>query len=443
MAKLMNPQKRAFAGMLAMIEARYGAGLPKAADWFDREWNPFLPQENASWREKKSGFEIMIEHPRWHPWLAERKEALRPLIAKAFPATAKGLVDAGDLLSAAASRSYGGESDLLRLLLDIGVDPASLPKINDTLPALNAATRAGAETLLAAGCPAARQGQRRSAWESWCERACTGHHIDLDALDWMAGHCPPEPTHPHHLPGQVAISRGRTEIMTRLSEIGAGPAAFGLQKQSDLIDTISRICRQADSHGMLDALVGICGKERVLDAFTAMAPFGGSSMHCCLYEGRVRCLGSMERIGLLDRPGCDPATLAVDCSVHWAQTHSESYQRYRDSVYYGTPSPAGAVWALSRIPAADFDKALIALSQFVKANPMLAARAVQTCASKGFLPDTGPKSLMGLYENGEKWIEEATPDQKSFSEFTALCEGKAFKKAFAKPAKKTTAARRL
>lgn len=443
MAKLMSPQKRAFAPMLAMIEARYGAGLPKAADWFERGWNPFLPQENASWREKKTAFDIMIEHPRWHPWLLERKEALRPLIAKAFPSTANGLVDAGDPLSAAASRSYGGDSDLLRLLLNIGVDPASLPKSNDTLPALNAATRTGAEALLAAGCPSARQGQRRSAWESWCERACTGHQIDLPDLDWMAGHCPPDATHPHHLPGQVAIVRGRTEIMSRLAEIGAGPAAFGLEKQPDLINTISRICRQADSHGMLEALVGICGKDRVLDAFTAKAPLGGSSMHCCLYEGRVRCLCSMERIGLLDRPGCDPATLAIDCSVHWSQSHSEAYQRYRDSVYYGTPSPAGAVWALSRIPAADAGKALTALSQFVKANHMQAARAVQTCASKGFLPDSGPNSLMALYEQGALWVAEATPDQKSFAEFTALCEGKAFKKAFAKPAKKTTIARRL
>lgn len=420
------PQDRAVSSMRAMIEARHGAGIEDANDWLARGWNPFIPQLQGG--SSITAANLMGLNYYWVEWLWANKAKLAPLFAQAYPPGANGLSEARNLLARAASRSDGSSHDFLTLLIELGADPnARSSQLSDSL--FNNATRSGAEALAAVGSISENPPNRPSIWEAWAERVMYGY-LNFADLDWLEERCSPRFASPCSHVGRLALNFGQASMLERMASLGAGPACFGLDAPGQLAKDLRALALAGDAYKSFSALIGICGQDAVLDAFLDSDHAAGhplSALSFCLLNGRSRCLGVMERAGLLSRSACAPIELAKSNALLWASGAPEGYR-----LQVGSVASAGAVWCMSRIPASQVEEASAVFALYAKANPMAAAPSALTCASKGFLPTSGPRSLHELYLNGAAWRENDSLG--SFSEFVARCEAKMLRKNSAKKA---------
>lgn len=456
MAKI-DPQHRVHSTVASMVESRQrSASRAEADDWIERGWNPFLPQKSSSWTDS-TAFELMVVDGSWTGWIAKHTELWPALARQAFKPGAQGKLDGRGLVAAAATRSWGpspwsapGDGDILDLMLGLGLDPdgsATQTRGGARPPPIFDATRHGAELLIAAGCSLSGRGPKgEGCWEHWAGRAML-RKLEIKDLDWLAERCPPSWTGRGSAPiGLSAIANRSAPIAQRLADAGAGPEAFGMQTPEGIAHALGILVAQADSASLLEIAGAVAGWDKTIDAFLQ-----GHGMHApiqsAIFLGRVKCLSLLERHGLLD-PGRSSAEMLCEMGQEsWRLSASASPRKPVPFAFMNSPPhAAGLAWALGRLPASRAALAVSVLESCVKSHPADTARLVQTCARKGFLPDSGPGSLRELYGDGDSWPGQVGSEGKilGFDAFTALCEDKSLRKALKpKAAKKPVPNRRL
>jgi hypothetical protein len=448
MAK-MDPQDRVHATLVAMVESRQRAkSRAEADDWMARGWNPMAPQKNGRHHES-TGLELMISDGGWTDWIASHK-ALWPAHAQAaFKPNAQGKFEGHNLISLSAQRCYGGYEwrtpehvDTLDILLGCRLDPNSKAhswRENGALPPIFTATRHGAEKLLAAGADFQAKGPNGAGcWEHWATR-CMGGSIKIEDLDWMATVCPPTWSGTGARIGRQAIMMRSAPVAERLALAGAGPEAFDMHTPALASSALYKMASDADSSAVLEVIGGVLGWEKTIQAAIGdQVSALDSPLSLAIFKGRVKCLGVLERHGLFGPKGITKEKAVEVGSNFWALSSKED--KKKGNIHYhhyrARPESSGMVWAIGRLGAGSKDAARAALSICVSIFPLEAARLAQTCATKGFLPDSGTGSIRGLYQEGQLWegLPSSSGKNTLFSEFISLCEDKAFKKAF-KPKK--------
>lgn len=433
-----------------MVEARdRDAARAQADDWLERGWNPFKGQEspNRQWHESNpTGIARMRdESGLWTRWMWDQRDKLRVLAESTFKRTASGKLDMGDLVARAAQDCWRLDSEShqgLDLFLFCGGDPEAPGRARlragagssegQSQPPLFEASRAGAEKLIKAGAnPTAKMKdkQGKTCWEAWALRAAKGQ-LGLDDLDWMATRCPPSPGISVGLP--VMATRARAfGVLDRLAPMGMTPKDFRLEGE-DLARALSDLMAQGDLPETLESYAKITGWPAILEVMGARVAFEpvnadklrlnveASPLAVALASGRVKCLGVLEREGLLGSKKGEG--LAVLCASAWRQAMT-----LRGGGVYGNDAPksAGLVWALGRLGKSGGTEALKALEIAASCDLQQMPRVIESCASKGWLPDSGVLSASGIFNHGSRWREPDTG--RSFQQFMAVVEAKSLR----------------
>ena len=458
----INPQHRIHSTVVSMVESRQrSASRAEADDWIERGWNPFILQKDNRW-DAQTAFGLMIDEGSWTDWITKHKDRWPALAQQAFKPNLQGKLDGGELVHAAAKRAWGRSEwsapdyvDTLELLLALGLDPngsTTRTRGSARTPAIFDATRHGAELLVAAGADLAGRGPNgEGCWEHWAARAMSSK-LQMADLDWLAERSAPTWTgRGSSAIGLRAIANRSSPIAQRLADAGAGLAAFGMDTPEGMSHALDRLVSWPDNSAVLEIVGSIVGWDPIIKAF--LADDGMSApIRSALFLGNVRCLGVLERHGLLGPGGTTAENLARMGEECWRLTSARQPGKNLGSTWnpnrisafiHDRPQAPGLAWALRRLPAGKADLAVAILESCVKSHPSDTARLVQTCASKGFLPDSGPGSLRALYNDGDSWPGQVGTGGKSldFTAFTALCEDKSFRKAFKPKATKKPVAR--
>lgn len=447
MSKLMHPQLRATSAAAMLVESRDRlAGQAQANDWIERGWNPFKAQEPSNLRyfeANPTGIERMRDESGiWFKWMWDQREKLRELAALAFEKTDSGKLDMENLLAQAAQNCWSSDPkdhELLDVLLYCGGDPsapgqtpvrrAARGQMSALNPPLFEASRAGAQKLIKGGADPRDKGLKVTCWEAWALRA-TDRHLGLDDLDWMAKICPPSAGKIAGLP-MHATQMGAFGVLERLKPLGLTQAEFGLEG-AHLASVLSRLMAQGDQPEALESYAKIAGWPAIFEVMGRRGAFEPvdydklrvsverSPLAVALASGRVKCLGVLEREGFL---GPDKgAGLATLCASAWRQVMMK-----KTSAHYGSDAPkaSGLVWAIGRLGKSGGPEALEALAIAASYDLQQIPRVVETCATKGWLPDSGPLSPRELFKNGEYWRE--LDKGRSFQNFMAIVEAKSLR----------------
>lgn len=429
-----------------MIEQRGQSGTQEATEWLARGWNPFMPQTSDPWLTP--AFNLMADAGKWHWWIHEHTDQLHDLARAAF-ASQGPTWHGGDMLSGAAATCYSRDpkTSMLGLLLYFGADPDSMgrPRYDrhqrDNRPALFGASRDGAHLLIDAGAnPHKRDSTGRGCWEHWAERMLSGDKIHAEDLDWMAGYCPPSWVPAPHGLGARAIAAGCPDVVHRMIQAGATAEQLGLGSRERVASSLRSLARDADHPDTVELIAHIVGWPAVFEACSSDMPDQKSAVKIAAMFGRVKTLGVLERGGMFKSGKVSIEDLTRQTARGWWEA---KHSRHDRSLMHQL-SASGMVWTIGRLGATSCDIAREALTICVDVNPTLATRVALTCASKGFLPDSGPASIADLYDQGASWpvgpvARRNTKSHPSFAEFVALCENKSFKKTMpSSQAKKTS-----
>lgn len=452
MGKLMHPQLRATSAAAALVESRDRSGAcVQADDWLARGWNPFKGQESPAkkWHESNpTGIERMRDESSiWIQWMWDRRDKLRELAPAAFERTASGKLDMGGLLARAAQDCWGSEFEhrgLLDVLLHCGADPeapgrsrergASRSHESAELPPLFEASREGAKKLIEAGAraDAPELGEKwgKTCWEAWGLRAARGQ-LPVSDLDWMAERCAPSPGKAARLPIHAARLRA-FDVVERLEKMNLTPADFGLEgaplagvlreamSQGDMPEAFERYAKMVGWTAIFEAM-GRRGEFEVVAPDKARLSVEASPLAVALACGRVKTLGVLEREGFLGPKKGEG--LAALCASAWRQARTQ-----RGGCYgVDAPRASGLVWALARLGKGGEVEAQKALAIAASCARGELPRAVESCAAKGWLPDSGPLSARELFKDGQAW--GAHEQKRSFQQFMAVVEEKSIRSA--------------
>jgi hypothetical protein len=428
----MDPQKRNLDAVERMVRSRQRAqARAEADDWLARGWNPFAAQEGSG--RARTGFGLMCEFGGWSDWFEKHGAELGRLAQAALKKgpTGKLLGQRGALQALSAPSFQTGD---LKLALGWGLDP------NETVykapPPLFDAGRGSAELLLAAGADAAAlDGNGQSVWERWLERACSGR-LSLEDVKWMGAQAPVadlgkawERGESYKLGGLVFLHRA-SAVARLMLDHGAKDNAFGAGSDLGLQRRLWSASCWADAPDLIHCLAQACGSERVAKMSVVEgdhAACGGASSVAAMLAraGHARCLGALQEHGLLKvASASELAKKAVD---GWARGARVDNGR-------------GLAWLVGRFADNESEQALALWERCAALGKTQSVAIAERLATRGWLPDSGPLSLSSIYDNGLFWDEEVN---KSFSEFSALCERKSLKKTVDKKAAPKKAHARL